>query len=259
MKSLKRVITAGAPATIELQEDFRKLLNDKTELFGIYGATEVLPIAMVESREIFELRDRTAKGAGLCLGKPVSGARVRIMGISESAIERWEDSLEVKPNVVGEITVQGGAVTECYIVREQANRLSKIQHEDGIIHRMGDVGYFDEEGRLWYCGRKSQRVITNDVVLFTEQIEGVFNVHPLVYRTALVGVNKEPVLWVELKSGMKANKDKIRRELIDLAKGHPQASKIKVFLFMKNFPTDVRHNSKIIREQLTLLAEKRIA
>ena len=258
LPSLKRVITAGAPAMIQLQEDFRKLLNDETDLFGIYGATEVLPIAKVESREIFEVRKKSAKGAGVCLGRPVNGAKVRVIGISESAIRQWQDSLEVESNVVGEITVQGGAVTESYIAREDANRLSKIQHEDGIIHRMGDVGYFDEEGRLWYCGRKSHRVITNNDVLFTEQIEGIFNVHPLVYRTALVGVDGEPVLWVELKKGVLENKDKIRSALIELAKEYPQASKIKVFLFMKKFPTDVRHNSKIIREELTLLAEKRL-
>jgi len=258
LPSLKRVITAGAPAMIQLQEDFRKLLNDETDLFGIYGATEVLPIAKVESREIFEVRKKSAKGAGVCLGRPVNGAKVRVIGISESAIRQWQDSLEVESNVVGEITVQGGAVTESYIAREDANRLSKIQHEDGIIHRMGDMGYFDEEGRLWYCGRKSHRVITNNDVLFTEQIEGIFNVHPLVYRTALVGVDGEPVLWVELKKGVLENKDKIRSALIELAKEYPQASKIKVFLFMKKFPTDVRHNSKIIREELTLLAEKRL-
>jgi acyl-CoA synthetase (AMP-forming)/AMP-acid ligase II len=258
LRSLKRVITAGAPATVQLQKDFRKLLNDETDLFGIYGATEVLPIAKVESREIFEVRGKSAKGAGVCLGRPVNGAKVRIIGISESAIQRWQDSLEVESNVVGEITVQGGAVTKSYIVREEANRLSKIQHEDGIIHRMGDVGYFDEEGRLWYCGRKSHRVTTKDDMLFTEQIEGVFNVHPLVYRTALVGMDSEPILWIELKKGIRANKDKIRRELMELAKEHPQASKIKVFLFMKKSPTDVRHNSKIIREELALLAKKRL-
>jgi acyl-coenzyme A synthetase/AMP-(fatty) acid ligase len=256
LRSLKRVITAGAPATIQLQEEFRKLLNDEADLFGIYGATEVLPIAKIESREIFERKEKSAKGAGVCLGRPVNGARVRVIGISESAIQRWEDSLKVEPNVVGEITVQGGAVTKRYIVREEANRLSKIQHEDGIIHRMGDVGYFDDEGRLWYCGRKSHRVITDDDVLFTEQIEGIFNIHPLVVRAALVGVDGKPVLWVELKKGVWANKDKIKRELIELAKDHPQASKIKVFLFMKKFPTDVRHNSKIIREKLTAKAAK---
>jgi acyl-CoA synthetase (AMP-forming)/AMP-acid ligase II len=255
LKSLKRIITAGAPATIQLQEKFRELLDDKTDLFGIYGATEVLPIAKVESREIFELKDKSAKGAGVCLGKPVSGAKVRVIEISESAIPEWQDQLQAPPNVVGEITVQGAAVTESYIAREEANRLSKIYGDGKVIHRMGDVGYFDEQGRLWYCGRKSHRVITNDGVLFTEQIEGIFNVHPLVRRTALVGVDKEPVLWIELAKN--ADKKKIIDKLKDLAKDHPQASKIKTFLFMKKFPTDVRHNSKIIREQLTSIAEKR--
>ncbi len=257
LQSLKRVTTAGAPATIQLQENFRNLLNEETDLFGIYGATEVLPIAKVESREIFEVKEKSAKGAGVCLGRPVNGARVRIIQISESEIQRWQDGLEVKPNIVGEITVLGAAVTGSYIAREEANRLSKIHEGDQVIHRMGDVGYFDEQGRLWYCGRKSHRVITNDDILFTEQIEGVFNVHPLVYRTALVGVNREPVLWVELAKNV--DKKKTISELMNFAADHPQASKIKTFLFMKKFPTDVRHNSKIIREQLTLLAEKRLA
>ena len=256
--SLKRVITAGAPASAQLQKRFRNLLRDETDLFGIYGATEALPIAMVESREIFEIKNKTANGAGVCLGKPVRGAHVRIIRISDSAIRRWDDSLQVESNVVGEITVQGAAVTRSYIAREEANLLSKIKHDDGIIHRMGDVGYFDEQGRLWYCGRKSHRVITNDDVLFTEQIEGVFNEHPEIYRTALVGANKEPVLWVEPKRGINIKKDKIKQELIELAKDHPQASKIKTFLFMKKFPTDVRHNSKIIREQLRAITTRSV-
>ena len=258
MKSLKRVITAGAPARIQLQEDFRKLLNDETDLFGIYGATEVLPIAKVESREIFEVRDKSSRGAGVCLGKPVNGMKVKVVRISESVIEHWQDSLEVATNVVGEITVQGRAVTESYIAREEANLLAKIHGCDQIIHRMGDVGYFDEQGRLWYCGRKSHRVITNDDVLYPEQIEGIFNIHPLVYRTALVGVNGEPVLWVELRKGVKENKDKIRGELMDIAKIYPQISQIRKFLFMNKFPTDVRHNSKIIREELTMIAKRRL-
>ena len=123
-----------------------------------------------------------------------------------------------------------------------------------IIHRMGDVGYFDEEGRLWYCGRKSHRVITKDDVMFTEQIENIFNAHPQVKRTALVGVDGEPVLWVEMHKGIKAGKLQIIAELKALAVSHPQASRIRTFLFLKKFPTDVRHNSKIIREKLTELA-----
>lgn len=259
LHSLKRVITAGAPATIQLQENFRRLLSDETNLFGTYGATESLPIAKIESREIFEVKNKSAQGAGVCLGRPVTGAEVRIIKISDTAIETWQADLEVKSNVVGEITVKGAAVTESYIAREEATRLAKIKDGDDIIHRLGDVGYFDEQGRLWYCGRKAQRVTTIDDVLFTEQIEGIFNIHPLVCRSALVGVEHEPVLWIELKQNSKnADKEKIKHELTELAKEHPQASNIKEFLFMKKFPTDVRHNSKIIREELVKYAVRRL-
>ncbi len=283
LDSLKRIITAGAPAPIPLQEKFRKLLNDKTDLFGIYGATEALPIAKIESRELFELKDKTANGAGICLGRPVTGTQVRVIQITDSAIEQWQSQLEVPSNVVGEITVMGAAVTGSYVAREEANRLAKIWDGETVIHRMGDVGYFDEQGRLWYCGRKSHRVVTQDGVLFTEQIEGIFNTHPLVYRTALVGVQGKPVLWVETikLSGKESSpqrkktlwlrgfealwlglqilpkpltQDKIKNELMEMAKAHLQASKIKDFLFMKQFPTDVRHNSKIVREKLAKFA-----
>jgi len=255
--TLKRIITAGAPASIDLQKRFRKLLTDETSLFGIYGATEALPISQVESREIFALEEKTRHGAGVCLGKPVEGVTVRIIPITDEPILEWQEALEVESNVVGEITVQGQAVTRGYI-KEQANILSKIKNGADIIHRMGDVGYFDEEGRLWYCGRKSQRVVTEGDIMFTEQIENIFNAHPSVARSALVAVKNQPVLWIEPKRGVYVNKDKIRQELIGLAKNHPQAAQIKDFLFMKKFPTDVRHNSKIIREELAILASKKI-
>lgn len=257
--SLKRVITAGAPATIELQHDFRKLLDDQTDLFGIYGATETLPIAKVESREIFSMQAKTEQGAGVCLGRPLENVHVRIIRITDEPIKEWQDSLTVESNVVGEITVQSAATTGSYIHRADANRLSKINLGADIIHRMGDVGYFDDEGRLWYCGRKSHRVVTDDGTLFTEQIENIFNAHPQVNRTALVGVDRKPMLWVELKKGVRENKDTIKADLMTMAGRHPQASTIKDFLFMKKFPTDVRHNSKIIREELTALAKKRLS
>lgn len=257
LPSLKRIITAGAPATIDLQQRFRHLLDDHTDLFGIYGATETLPIAKVESREILQLKEKTEHGAGICLGKPIEGVTVRIIPITDEPIEQWQDSLTVEANVVGEITVQSPATTRGYIHREDVNRLSKIKIGEDIIHRMGDVGYFDNEGRLWYCGRKSHRVVTKNGVMFTEQIENIFNAHPQVYRTALVGARGKPALWVELEKGAKIRKERAIEELKLLAKDHPQASRIQTFLFIKKFPTDVRHNSKIIREKLTELANKK--
>ena len=258
LPSLKRIITAGAPAPVIVLEKSHKMLSSEARLFGIYGATESLPITVIDSKEILnETRHLSARRAGVCIGKPVDGACVRIIPISDTAIWKWDDSLEMPTNEVGEITVKGRAVTQAYIGREEVNQLAKIDDRGETIHRMGDLGYFDERGRLWYCGRKSHRVETAHGTFFTEQIEGIFNAHPLVYRTALVGVDGEPVLWVELEShAQNADKEIIKQELFELGKNHLQAVQVKTFLFAKIFPTDVRHNSKIIREKLATLAVK---
>lgn len=258
LTKLKRVITAGAPAPVQVLENFRKVIPEDSSLFGVYGATETLPVTVINSQEILnETRFKSERGAGVCIGQPVNGTKVRVIEISDSAISNWDSSLEVLTGEIGEITVTGRAVTEKYIGDDEKNRLAKICDGEKIVHRMGDVGYFDEAGRLWYCGRKSHRVTVGGETFFTESIEGIFNAHPLVYRTALVGVNGEPILWVELeKDSRHADKEKIKEELSALAKRHPQASQIKTFLFMRKFPTDVRHNSKIIREKLTLIAQK---
>jgi acyl-CoA synthetase (AMP-forming)/AMP-acid ligase II len=258
---LKRVITAGAPAPIQVQEKFLKLLPENAHLFGIYGATETLPISIIESREILEdTRYKSAQGAGVCIGRPVDGANVRIIQICDEPIPHWDESIELPADQIGEITVIGKAVTKEYVAREDANRFTKILDGDEIVHRMGDVGYFDLQGRLWYCGRKSHRVVVGKETYFTECIEGIFNAHPLVYRTALVGVNGTPVLWVELETqAKKADKTRIKQELFELGASHPQASKIETMLFVNQFPTDVRHNSKIIREKLTQMAERKSA
>jgi olefin beta-lactone synthetase len=264
LPGLKRVITAGAPAPTAVQEMFHRLLVPEAKLVGVYGSTETLPVTLIDSREVLnETRYLSDQGAGVCIGRPANGAQVRVITISDEVIPQWRESLQLPVGEVGEITVKGGAVTESYVGQEQATVLAKIRDTDGkIIHRMGDLGYFDAQGRLWYCGRKSHRVVTAGGTLFTEKLEGIFNAHPRVYRSALVGVQRagfsEPVLWVELNStSHRADPNQVSTELLELAKGHAAAQHIKTFLFHRHFPTDIRHNSKIIREKLAELARKR--
>jgi acyl-coenzyme A synthetase/AMP-(fatty) acid ligase len=124
---------------------------------------------------------------------------------------------------------------------------------------MGDLGWIDERGRLWYCGRKSQRVRTAEGDLFTDRIENVFNIHPDVARTALVGVNRggavAPVLCVELNPTARgADRKKVTRELLELGAANAEANRIHEFVFHPKFPVDVRHNAKIFREKLAIWA-----
>jgi olefin beta-lactone synthetase len=261
LPSLKKVLTAGAPAPVDIQEQFVKLLPPDGQLFGIYGATEALPVSIVNSWEILsETRFLSAQGAGVCIGRPIEGMQVRILPLSDDVLPFTQ---ALSPGEIGEIAVGGLAVSKRYIERQGNNRLAKICDENGeIIHRMGDVGYFDDKGRLWYCGRISQRVLTPAGVLFTESVEGIFNAHPAVYRSALVGVEKgeinEPWLWVELKPDARGmDQKRLKLELLDLAKSHAMTRSITNILFHPAFPTDGRHNSKIIRERLALEARQR--
>ena len=138
--------------------------------------------------------------------------------------------------------------------------MAKIQDPSGgFYHRMGDVGYFDERGRLWFCGRKAHRVITPRGTRFTIRCEGVFNASPRVARTALVGVRRdgaiEPVLCVELEPAARGrSEDSIRAELRELGSRNEETRDIRTFLFHPAFPVDVRHNAKIFREKLALWA-----
>lgn len=265
LPTLKRVISAGAPVPAAVLERFTRMLPPGAEIFTPYGATEALPVCSIGSSEILgETRAITDAGGGVCIGRPVPGIRLEIIKISDDAIPLWHDSLRVPPGRIGEIVVQGEQVTRGYHNRPEANRLSKIADPaGGFLHRMGDLGGFDEKGRLWFCGRKSHRVETPDGPLFTIPVEGVFNTHPAVFRSALVGVGKAgsqiPVLCVELEKGIQVDQEQIRKELLEIARAHVHTQGISTILFHPAFPVDIRHNAKIFREKLALWAAGKLS
>jgi len=264
LPTLRRVISAGAPVPVAVVERMRKLLPEGACLWTPYGATECLPVAVVEGQELIEFaRARTEHGAGTLVGRVVVPNCVRVIAISDGPVPVWTPDLEVATGTVGEITVTGPTTTERYFNRPQADVIGKIQDGERIVHRMGDLGYFDETGRLWMCGRKSQRVETRDGAMFTEQIEPVFNTHPLVFRSALVGVGARgtelPVLIAELEPDVgREEQARIREELLALANRNVQTRAIQHVLFYPRFPVDIRHNAKIGREYLKVWAESRV-
>jgi acyl-coenzyme A synthetase/AMP-(fatty) acid ligase len=132
---------------------------------------------------------------------------------------------------------------------------------------MGDVGYLDGSDRFWCCGRKSHRVTTNTVDLFTEPCEAIFNTHPRVHRTALVGVgepgSQTPVLiaepWKEHRPVDDAGQAELLGELKEIGHKHATTESIEqVKIYPDRLPTDIRHNSKIFREQLAPWAEQQL-
>ena len=262
--TLKRILSAGAPVPAREISNLAARLNPGVYLHTPYGATESLPVATISSDTILsESQQLTASGKGVCVGRPVDGMEVRIIKIADSPIQNWSDGLLVKPGEIGEIVVRGPVVTKNYFNRPEQTSLAKILDVNGAtLHRMGDLGYFDTMGRLWFCGRKSQRVESVDQLFHTVPIEGIFDSVPGVFRSALVGVGKPghqaPVVCVEKEKAM-IDDHELLQNLATRALLYPETKDIHEFLVHPSFPVDVRHNSKIKREELALWASRRLS
>jgi acyl-CoA synthetase (AMP-forming)/AMP-acid ligase II len=266
LPSLKRVISAGAPVPATVLERYCALLNPDAEIFTPYGATEALPVCSIGSTEILrETRALTEQGRGVCVGRPVPGIELEIIAVSDAAIAAWSDALRVEDGEIGEIVVKGPQVTASYFNRPESTALAKIDggEKGGFFHRMGDLGYRDASGRIWFCGRKSHRVRTSSGDLYTIPCEAIYNTHPDVFRSALVGLgaagSQTPVICIELESGVdKSRQVAIREELLALGAANELTAGIKSLLFHPAFPVDIRHNAKIFREKLALWAAKEL-
>lgn len=264
--TLRRIVSAGAPMAPAILRRVAAVLPRGVQVFTPYGATEALPVSVVGSDEILGgTAARTERGAGVCIGRPVAGVEVLVTPLDDGPLERWDDVRALPDGEVGELAVRGPIVTPGYFRREEATRLAKMRDARGrLLHRMGDVGYRDAEGRLWFCGRKAQRVPVAGGTLFTVPCEGVFDAHPAVRRSALVGVppgapTRTPVLCVERERGARVSRARLVEELLARGGAHAHTRAIRTVLFHDAFPVDARHNAKIFRERLAAWAARRLA
>jgi acyl-CoA synthetase (AMP-forming)/AMP-acid ligase II len=263
LPSLKRVLSAGAPVPATLWKNSAVFLSHG-RLHSPYGATEALPIASISAEEV-----DPASVRGACVGHPLPRISVKIIALSDTPIASLAEAHELAAGEIGEIIVSGPVVTKSYDALPEATAAAKILANTGLApvtcplplapsapqgavwHRMGDCGYFDPAGRLWFCGRKAERVETATGPLFTEPCEQVFRAHPQVMRCALIGLGEsgrqQPALVIEARPKNAAASQAFARELRALALQQTHTAAISRFYFHPKFPVDVRHNAKIHR------------
>jgi acyl-CoA synthetase (AMP-forming)/AMP-acid ligase II len=248
LPSLRRVLCAGAAVPAELWKN-SKVFLPTGRLHSPYGATEALPVATISSDEI-----ATDSVSGACVGRPVTEMKIKIIAITETVIANIGDARELSSGEIGEIIVHGPVVTKTYDGLPDATAAAKISSTNGVWHRMGDCGYLDAEGRLWFCGRKAERVVTSGGTLQTEPCEQVFRRHPRAGRCALIGLGERgrqrPAMVIETLVKDSGEARALARELRTLALQHEHTDEIKLFYFRDRFPVDVRHNAKIHRFKL---------
>lgn len=267
LPSVRRVLSAGAAVPAHVLRRMLACIHPESQMHTPYGATEALPVATISAAEVLgETQAKTDRGAGVCVGGRFSQVEWRVIEIDDGPLPEIEQTREVQRGVVGELIVRGPAVTHEYVTRREANATAKIADGETVWHRMGDVGYLDEQDRFWYCGRKAQRVETRGGRMFTEPCEAIINMHPAVYRSALVGIGtpgrQQPAIVAEPLPAAwpkgRAAREKLLADLRTLANAHGPTAAIERFLLHRSLPVDIRHNSKIFREQVAEWAAKQI-
>lgn len=285
LPSIRRALSAGGPVPAHVLERMSRVLTGEgADLFTPYGATESLPVASIGGREVLaSTAARTRLGKGTCVGRRFPGVDVKIIEITDGPIDSLDDVRELPVGEVGEIIVSGPSVTREYFQRPEATRLAKIgmlnEERDSLScsslapgppfwHRIGDVGYLDDDGRLWFCGRKAHIVqIEGGERMYSVCCEAIFDEHPRIYRSALVGIGaapqQRPVIVVEPEDGSfpkdPQDEETLRRELLDLGRNFRHTLMIKDVLFHGSLPVDTRHNVKINREALADWATSRLS
>jgi acyl-CoA synthetase (AMP-forming)/AMP-acid ligase II len=287
--SLRQVFSCGAPVPADVLKATLACVGDGAKMHTPYGATECLPVATIEAAEVLgETAARTDEGAGVCVGRKFDSIEWRVIRITDEPIAAIDDAEELPVGEVGELVVRGPQASPRYVTRTEFNAQAKIRNkragasspprvtfphggEDAPArcevvsdfhpwHRMGDVGYLDDDGRFWYCGRKSQRVETAVGTMYTECMEAIFNKHPAVRRSALVGVGprgaQKPVMILECSSPVTDEDVQAMKQATE--GGSPAVSDGAIFDVDWPLPVDVRHNAKINREQLAAWATEQL-
>jgi len=262
LPSLKKVFLAGAPVQKDTLERLKILLKNGNATTP-YGATEALPVTLISMSQILDadLVPAVSGEQGVLVGKQLSSMRI---GVIEAFSGEISDISEVKwlPSFhIGEIIVSGRNVSPAYFEQLEATKLAKIKDGEAFWHRMGDMGYLDAEGNLYFCGRKAHVVKTESKIYYSVPTEAIFNQHTKVARSALVhlahsneaAIVVEPLVWKDVSSRDK--REKFILELSALAKNNSITADINKFFFYKSFPVDGRHNAKIFREKLALWAD----
>lgn len=273
LPGMNRILIAGAPVSDNVLETVGRVV-DPSNVYTPYGSTEALPVTLLSAaqRAASTLVTAVSGEQGTLVGKPVAGVEVAILphdsGVrsGDGGAGRSSDGISGKsiqerklpPREIGDIVVKGIHVSPSYLHRPDAVQRSKIADGTTFWHRMGDMGYLDDLGNLYFCGRAAHMVEVNGSVKYSIPVERIFNAHSAVRRSALVqldspqgraaGIVIEP--YPEFFPADSTQEGRFTAELEALGAGSPLVADIHQFFYHRSFPVDGRHNAKIFRDKL---------
>jgi acyl-CoA synthetase (AMP-forming)/AMP-acid ligase II len=165
LPSLKITSASGSALPGELAVKWMDTFGDN--LYNLYGSTEVAYATIATPEDL-----RAAPGTA---GKPPHGAVVKIFD---------QEGKEVPPGETGRIFVGSEMAFEGYTGGGSKDEI------EGLLSS-GDVGHFDEEGRLFIDGRDDEMIVSGGENVFPREVEDLLSSHGDIEEVAVIGVDDD--------------------------------------------------------------------
>ena len=222
MPTLRVVAASGSALPGTLATSWMDHFGDN--LYNIYGSTEVAYASIATPQDLRE--------APSSAGRPPYGTVVRIYG---------EDGREVPAGTSGRIFVGNNLLFEGYTGGGSKDMV------DGLM-ATGDVGRFDEDGRLYVDGRDDEMIVSGGENVFPKEVEDCLVGHEAVAEAAAVGVDDDDY-GMRLRAFVARRGDVTEDELKDHVKTHLARYKVpREIVFLDELPRNA--TGKVLKRDL---------
>jgi acyl-CoA synthetase (AMP-forming)/AMP-acid ligase II len=189
LSNLSVTAASGSALPGELATKWMEEFGDN--LYNLYGSTEVAWATIAGPQDM-----RAAPGTA---GRVPRGTVVRIVD---------EDGNDLPPGETGRIFVGNEMSFEGYTGGENKEKLDDLLSS-------GDVGHFDEEGRLFIDGRDDEMIVSGGENVFPREVEDLLSDHEAVAEAAAIGVDDEEFgqrlrAFVVLNEGADASEEDLK-------------------------------------------------
>jgi acyl-CoA synthetase (AMP-forming)/AMP-acid ligase II len=190
LSTLRVTAVSGSALPGELATRWMDLFGDN--VYNLYGSTEVAYATIATPEDL-----RAAPGTA---GRPPRGSVVKIVD---------EDGSELPPGETGRIFVGNEFQFEGYTGGERKEMI-------GGLMASGDVGYFDEDGRLFIEGRDDEMIVSGGENVFPREVEDLLSKHEAIAEAAVIGVDDEQFgqrlkAFVVMAEGKEVSADEIKK------------------------------------------------
>ena len=175
--SMRVMVANAAPWSYALKQQYVADFPPGS-LFEVYGSTEL-------GVDTVLLPEDQMRKPGSC-GRPAPGIEIMLVDADGSEVTG------TGPDYPGEVFVRSKAVFDAY----HKNDASFAANSRGDFHTVGDIAYWDDEGYLYICDRKTDMIISGGMNIYPAEIEAALEQHPEIYDVAVFGIPSDE--WGEV-------------------------------------------------------------